>query len=84
MVYQKPIAKAVIPKFQPRKKLLREKKLSKKYKAPLTMYPLRLKIKKNIYLGLNIIIRFTFTTNLDRYELLIVDVSSSLTREFEP
>ena len=81
----KPKAKVIIPKFQPLSKQLR-KTPSKSAKYRLQCIPLRQKIKRplkiKIRLGLNIIIRFKFTTLFGKCAMLIV--SNCSTVNFEP
>ena len=80
----KPKAKLVIPTVQPQPKHLRKKRV--KVQSTASHYVKKktseVKKKKHVYFGLNIIIRFKFTTNFDRRAMLIVQ--NCLTKKFEP
>ena len=80
----KPKAKVIIPKSQPLPKHLR-KTPSKSAKYHLQCIPLRQKLKRplkiKICLGLNLIIRFKFTTLFDRCAMLIVSNCSTINSE---
>ena len=77
----KPKAKVIIPKSQPLSNLLR-KLLNKSAKYHLQCIPLRQKIKRplkiKMCLGLNLIIRFKFTTLFEGSAMLVVSNCSTI------
>ena len=75
----KPKVNVVIPKNQPLPKYLRKKRV--KVRSTAYHYATKRPVKITMYLGLDIIIKFKFTTNFDRYA--IINVLNCLTKNFE-